>query len=309
MKRHPALQGLSREHHQALVFARTLRTDPAADSPGKRFVGRDGAAGPVGGALTEVKQRFHRELAPHFLLEERELLPLSLCGDRELRRLADVLVDQHNALRAGFADPLARLPALGTLLAEHVRFEEREWFPALEARLPADVLSELVHRLKTEPEVPIAGFEQDDEGTWVARLSCGHSRHVRHHPPFQEAVWVMSAAGRADKLGVRLPCRMCRMPRMPPCVEVYKRTPTYDVHSVPDGLLRSHRLRAGSWGRIKVLEGRVHYVLEDEQDCTLILRPDVDGVVAPQRPHHIALEQGARMQVLFCRCSEASESP
>ncbi len=307
MKRHPALQNLSRDHHQALVLARGLQADTPARLRGELFPDAVAPGDTDGGlseaVLTNVKRRFERELSPHFLLEERELLPLSLCGGGDLRRLGETLVDQHRALRAGFAQLTPdTCDPLGKLLAAHVRFEEREWFPALEAQLEPDALAELVFRLRTEPEVPIVAFEQDADGVWVARLACGHGRHVRHQPPFQEAAWVTTERGRADKLGARVACRLCRMPRMPACAESYKQSPVYDADSLPAGLLRSHRLRAGSWGRIEVHAGWVHYVLEDEGDCTLVLRPGVDGVVAPERPHHIALDPGARVQVHFCRC-------
>lgn len=31
----------------------------------------------------------------------------------------------------------------------------------------------------------IIGFHTDKEGHWVAKLGCGHNRHVRHDPPWQ----------------------------------------------------------------------------------------------------------------------------
>ncbi|MEQ8166124.1 MAG: DUF3565 domain-containing protein [Alphaproteobacteria bacterium] len=55
----------------------------------------------------------------------------------------------------------------------------------------------------------IAGFHRDDEGHWVADLDCGHSRHVRHDPPFVERPWVMTEAGRKAFLGTDMPCAEC----------------------------------------------------------------------------------------------------
>jgi hypothetical protein len=60
---------------------------------------------------------------------------------------------------------------------------------------------------------PIVGFHLDDEGHWVAELACGHGRHVRHRPPFQERAWTQSEQGRRAMLGVRLDCRKCLQPR------------------------------------------------------------------------------------------------
>jgi hypothetical protein len=53
------------------------------------------------------------------------------------------------------------------------------------------------------------GFHQDDAGDWVAELSCGHTQHVRHRPPFVERPWVTTAAGRAGRIGAEIECRLC----------------------------------------------------------------------------------------------------
>jgi hypothetical protein len=59
------------------------------------------------------------------------------------------------------------------------------------------------------PTRAIVGFTLDDEGHWVARLSCGHAQHVRHVPPLQSRPWVLSAEGRASRIGAMLPCMRC----------------------------------------------------------------------------------------------------
>jgi Protein of unknown function (DUF3565) len=55
----------------------------------------------------------------------------------------------------------------------------------------------------------IVGYHQDEEGDWVADLSCGHQRHVRHRPPFQQRPWVVDAEGRRERLGTLLECGLC----------------------------------------------------------------------------------------------------
>ena len=72
------------------------------------------------------------------------------------------------------------------------------------------------------PNRAITGFHQDDEGQWVAELSagelegqwvaelsCGHTQHMRHDPPWQVREWVTTEAGRAEKIGTEIPCRLC----------------------------------------------------------------------------------------------------
>jgi hypothetical protein len=55
----------------------------------------------------------------------------------------------------------------------------------------------------------IVGFYQDEEGHWVARLECGHVRHVRDDPPWTVREWVRTEEGRAQWLGRRMECRRC----------------------------------------------------------------------------------------------------
>jgi steroid delta-isomerase-like uncharacterized protein len=55
----------------------------------------------------------------------------------------------------------------------------------------------------------IIGFHQDDFDDWVAELSCNHTQHVRHQPPFQMRPWVTNKAGREQQIGAELDCRKC----------------------------------------------------------------------------------------------------
>jgi len=55
----------------------------------------------------------------------------------------------------------------------------------------------------------VVGFHQDEEGQWVAELTCGHGQHVRHDPPWQVRPWVTTPEGRVAFLGTVLDCRKC----------------------------------------------------------------------------------------------------
>jgi len=56
----------------------------------------------------------------------------------------------------------------------------------------------------------ITGFYQDEDGDWVVTLSCGHTQHVRHRPPFMQRPWVITEAGRQARLGQPFDCGWCR---------------------------------------------------------------------------------------------------
>jgi tellurite resistance-related uncharacterized protein len=279
MKRATGLVSLSRDHHRALVLARALRR-PDAPAP------------------ADVVE----ELEPHFAVEEAELVPRAIERGGALAELGARLLAEHAALRAE-TDP-ARL---GDLLEAHVRFEERELFPALERELGAELLARLAGALRVAPRSAITGYHLDDEGTWVAELACGHAQHLRHEPPRWSCPWVLAAEGRSSHLGTKLACPACRMPVLPAGVVETKRTAELDAATLPAGLKKSHTLRAGTWGEIVVTSGRVRYVLEDDGDFTLVLRPGLAGIVAPERPHHVELVPGeppARMYVRFLRLPE-----
>jgi hypothetical protein len=55
----------------------------------------------------------------------------------------------------------------------------------------------------------IKGFFKDDENDWVAKLSCGHTQHVRHAPPWQLRPWVVTKTGREAHIDHQLDCKKC----------------------------------------------------------------------------------------------------
>lgn len=55
----------------------------------------------------------------------------------------------------------------------------------------------------------ILRLRRDADGDWVADLGCGHSRHVRHDPPWTNRPWITTAPGRRACLGTLLHCGTC----------------------------------------------------------------------------------------------------
>lgn len=135
MKRDARLRGLSSDHHQALVIARsTLRL--------AEFEQADAAA------ARALAERYDRELEPHFAIEEEVLLPaLEKAGEQAFvqRTLEDhaFLREIAHAAREGRTEQLA---AFAERLTAHVRFEERELFPRCEELLTDEVLEEAFRR-------------------------------------------------------------------------------------------------------------------------------------------------------------------
>lgn len=109
----------------------------------------------------------------------------------------------------------------------------------------------------------IAGFRCDDEGDWVAELSCLHSQHVRHRPPFQLRPWVVVATSREARIGADLDCPLCERAEMPEGLVRLELVGAWDETTLPLGLQRSHLSAAGPWERICVLAGRAVIRFDD----------------------------------------------
>ncbi|MDV9031281.1 DUF3565 domain-containing protein [Pseudomonas sp. RAC1] len=55
----------------------------------------------------------------------------------------------------------------------------------------------------------IVDFLQDENGHWVVALSCGHTQHLRHQPPWQNRAWVLAPEQRAARVGQVFTCGWC----------------------------------------------------------------------------------------------------
>jgi tellurite methyltransferase len=147
----------------------------------------------------------------------------------------------------------------------------------------------------------IVGFHQDERGDWVAELECAHPQHVRHRPPMEERPWVQTDEGRRSKLGAMLPCLYCDMPALPQGAKVYKTTHELTDRTIPEGMLQDHRTRAGTWGRIVVRQGKLMYSLSEPKKSAWILRPGIDGIIAPGVSHWIAPHGPVKFVIEFLR--------
>ena len=135
MKRSAALAGLSRDHHHALEAAlRLTRARPET----------------LDDALKHFHEFFEARGARHFELEEAILLPALPASEPGWPELCDRVLAEHADLRARGAEAadVSAAHELGRRLHDHVRFEERELFEVLEARLGREGLSQLALRLE-----------------------------------------------------------------------------------------------------------------------------------------------------------------
>lgn len=76
----------------------------------------------------------------------------------------------------------------------------------------------------------------------------------------------------------------------------YRTTPVFDEDSLPAALRQDHSTKAGVWGIIRLLEGRLR--LSDESGSR-VLTPDHAGLIHPERKHRVEPIGRMRMQVEF----------
>jgi tellurite methyltransferase len=145
----------------------------------------------------------------------------------------------------------------------------------------------------------ISGFHQDDAGDWVAELACGHNQHVRHQPPFKIHPWVIDAGGRSSRLGTPLRCPLCDRAELPTRVHLVRTSPEWTEQTMPAGLRRRHRLAGGTWGQIRLVEGRLRFSMASDpplvrdlggNESTQAIPPEADHEIEPIGPVKFAID-------------------
>ena len=147
MARDERLVRLSRDHHHAVVLAlRIQRELPSADERAATSL------------IADAGRFWVAALQPHIEVEDAALLArlaargdegLALAGrlQREHRELDEAMTSVRNG--GGAAGRRAALTRFGSLLAEHVRWEERDLFEWMQTQLTSDELAEIADALST----------------------------------------------------------------------------------------------------------------------------------------------------------------
>ena len=148
---------------------------------------------------------------------------------------------------------------------------------------------------------PIVAFRLDEDAHWVAELSCGHSQHTRHDPPFSARPWVLTPEGRQSRVGTPLDCVLCDRREFPEGFEPYQRTPTFTEATIPDALLRKHATKRGVWALLHVCHGRLEVHLHAPFETQEVVTPDDAGVIVAEVEHHVAAAGPVEFFVEFWR--------
>jgi tellurite methyltransferase len=145
----------------------------------------------------------------------------------------------------------------------------------------------------------IAGFHADDAGEWVAELSCLHGQHVRHQPPFRQRQWVMTPAGRADRLGSEIDCPLCDRAELPEGLRLVRTAGPFDADTVPEALRKVHRIAAGTWGVLRLIEGSAGLRLATTPPIDRWLTRGATQPIPPLVSHHLTIDGAVVLAVDF----------
>lgn len=117
LKRHKALQPLSREHHHGLLLSWKIRAGFSKNIAPERI-------------KVYADWFFKTHLIPHFEMEEQFVFPV-LESNNELVKKA---LEDHTLLKRLFEDDHIEiaLSQIEKALDEHIRFEERVLFPEIQ---------------------------------------------------------------------------------------------------------------------------------------------------------------------------------
>lgn len=81
-------------------------------------------------------------------------------------------------------------------------------------------------------------------------------------------------------------------------IQPYRSTPVFDETSLPAALRKQHNTKAGVWGVIRVIEGRLKLRYLDSVS-ERVLEPGKPGLILPEQPHEVEPLGAMRMQVDF----------
>ena len=153
----------------------------------------------------------------------------------------------------------------------------------------------------------IVGFRQDDQGDWIAELSCLHSQHVRHRPPFQDRSWVLTEPGRAERVGTELECPLCDRAELPDRLRVSRSAGPFSAETLPAGLRGDHRIADGTWGLLRVIDGAVRLQIATDPPIDVRLVAGNEHAIPPAVAHRVDPE--GPMEVVIEFLVRAGQTP
>lgn len=147
MKREQFLIPFSQEHHTGLVVALLIQKK----SP--RF---SNLPDTIEGKKQYLLETFKNELLPHFEREEELLIEGMRYQAAESSDYSRRVLNEHTQMKSMIEEirsteaPIELMDTFGTLLEQHIRYEEREWFQYLQEMTSQEQKDNVLQSLNRE---------------------------------------------------------------------------------------------------------------------------------------------------------------
>jgi hemerythrin-like domain-containing protein len=130
LKRHPALQEYSKEHHDELLFVWKIREGLKKDISPERII-------------DFIKYQYNASTSLHMAQEEKYILDKLPQHDADKVKILhehEALKDMIQKISISTTDKVKMLSEFADALDKHIRFEERIFFPRLQDSLAEDII-------------------------------------------------------------------------------------------------------------------------------------------------------------------------
>ena len=89
------------------------------------------------------------------------------------------------------------------------------------------------------------------------------------------------------------------MKQLPDSVPSYKKTPVFTEDNIPEGMLNTHKTKAGIWGVLHVTEGSLTYCIDEPILEKHALSQGDTGIIEPEVAHHLEFSHSFQCYVEF----------
>jgi tellurite resistance-related uncharacterized protein len=92
---------------------------------------------------------------------------------------------------------------------------------------------------------------------------------------------------------------LCDRAELPDGLALVRSSQEWDEATVPAGLLRAHRIAAGTWGRINVRHGQLRFVAQTEPALSVVMGPGSIQAIPPEVRHEVQPLGAVRFSIDF----------
>lgn len=110
---------------------------------------------------------------------------------------------------------------------------------------------------------------------------------------------MVTAAGRAGRIGTELDCPLCDRAEPPAGLVLVRTAGPFDEETLPTALRHAHRVASGRWGCLKVLEVSADFSMESDPPIERRLHAGETQPIPPAVTHEVLLTGAVQLVVEF----------